>query len=177
MSNIYISLRKKDFDKFSYINNNMTGGNQLERENWQHFVNTLPNLEIFWRYFVVPMTNRIKSDIPDSNIGKLDYRNEVHKKIKKIGIIPHLIFYQLVLAKYHLSWPHYYSFQYFYIHLNTICDLIIDFIERINLLLKNTDDFIIKDDQVYIDFKNYEDLIGKYRNKIVHESNIVFKCI
>ena len=35
MSNNYISIRKKDLDKFSYINNNITGGNQLEREKWE----------------------------------------------------------------------------------------------------------------------------------------------
>lgn len=172
MSNNFINIRKEELDKFSYINNNSTGGSQFERDNWRYLVNIFPNLEIFWKYFVVPMTNRIKAEIPDNNLGKLDYRNEVNKKIKKIGIIPHLIFYQLKLARDHLSFPHYYSFQYFYIHLNTVCDLMYDFIIRINTLLKNNDEVIKKDDQVFIDFKNYEDLIGKYRNKIVHESNI-----
>lgn len=175
MKNFIINIKEENLEKFSYKNNDSTGGNQLERENWEQLKELFPNLEIFWRYFVVPMTKRVKIEISDCNPGKLDYRDEVNKKIKEMGIIAHLIFYQLILAKNHLQFYHYYSFQYFYIHLNTICDLINKFIQKINSLLNidnNNKYFIGKDDKEYNELNDFEKLIGKYRNAIVHHSNI-----
>lgn len=155
-----LKTSKNILEKFNYEND----GNQFEKENWHILKNKFPNLEIFWKYFIVPITNRI-----DPSIEKFDHcwpshRVSVDNNIRKIGIEYYSIFYHLIFSQYYLNKddkpP---SIFNFFIHLSIVCDLFLSFLFRLIHLIGNKINIPIFNESKY--FKNAKDYYKKYLDK------------
>jgi len=121
-----IKISENDLINYSYANEDKRfGGNDFERVNWIKIENSFKNHEIFWRYFIVPMTNRMKGNV-EKETYITNHRIEVNNIIKKLALVHFLIFYNLINAfdnigikqdiKKHV--------EYYFINLGTVLDLV-----------------------------------------------------
>jgi hypothetical protein len=127
----------------------------FEKDAWIVLQVKFQVLEEFWKLFVVPMTNRI---LNDSEKSFNDHREDVDIKIKKIGITNFTILFNIFMAKKYLDEFHgdILQFQYFYIHLGIVCDLIKSLIFRVMHLLEYLDNQEVIDLRININnLKNY----------------------
>jgi len=76
-------------------------GDSLEKNFYLQFLQTqFPNYEIFWKYFVIPATNRI-NNLKNSN--SICIRSDVENTIKEITSIHYSIFMHLIFSALHLN--------------------------------------------------------------------------
>jgi hypothetical protein len=104
-------------------------GDSNEKTHYHCLINEFPNSENFWKYFVVPLTERINSN---PTIRK---RDGVTNDIYRIATLNYTIFLNFAYANTHTFFPVISSFENFYSHLGTICDLSEDLILNFYLLL------------------------------------------
>ena len=86
------------------------------------FKDEFPNTEIFWKYFVVPSTNRINKLITNPE-ERIRHREGISNDIKDLGALHYSMFMNLIYANYQLEHFGLSSFENFYTHLGTSCDL------------------------------------------------------
>lgn len=107
-------------EKFSYSN----FGDHYEKNFASMMNGKFPNSEVFWKFFVVPMTKRIVSDDVNDQIRP---RESVSIDIQSISTCHYSIFLNIIYADDCLKEKQLGFFENFYAHLATICDLTDDF--------------------------------------------------
>ena len=132
MNELKISLEKLNdlVSKSSYVNE----GDSYERRYSELFKEEFPNTEIFWRYFVVPSTNRINTLITNSE-ERIRQRENVSNDIKDLGALHYSMFINLIYANHQLEHFGLASFENFYTHLGTSCDLAEEVLMRAYFLI------------------------------------------
>jgi hypothetical protein len=108
-------------------------GDNFEKLFWTFLKERFPNCEAFWRYLVVPYTKRIESQIKDQN-ERLRPREGIAEDIERIASFHYSIFMNLIYAYDHLRDFRLSSFEDFYTHLGSVCDLAENFLLRAHLL-------------------------------------------
>ncbi|MFH1287289.1 MAG: hypothetical protein ABII25_01155, partial [bacterium] len=93
-----------------------------------------PNCEEFWKFIIVPSTNRI-NDRNESGDEAIREREGISEDIKDIAHLHYTTFLNLVYAHDHLTNFGLSSFEDFYIHLSSACDLAEGFLLKIYLLI------------------------------------------
>lgn len=109
-------------------------GDINERVFWPFLNETFPNCEMFWSRFVVPLTKRIQSEIQDPN-ERIRKRDGVSIDIERMTLLHYSMFLNLVYAHNHLRDFRLSSFEDFYIHLASACDLTEDFLLKVYSLI------------------------------------------
>lgn len=102
-----------------------TSGDRYEQE-FSHYVQkSFPNCEVFWRFFVVPLTRRMRR-YPVSIYNERDsirFRQGVRSELIDIASSHYSIFMNLVYAHLHLEEWELCSLEDVYVHLASACDL------------------------------------------------------
>jgi hypothetical protein len=106
-------------------------GDDYERTYWSFFNESFPNCELFWRKFIVPYTKRIE---PQAN-DRLLQRDGISEDLFNLGLTHYSMFINLIYAHNHMREPRLSSFEDFYVHLGTTCDLVEAFLCRSYLML------------------------------------------
>jgi len=146
-------------------------GDSYERLYWTFLKERFPNCETFWRYFIVPFTKRIEFEIKDPN-EKIRPREGISEDIKNVVSFHYSMFLNLIYSYDHLRHFKLSSFEDFYTHLGSACDLAEDFLLKTYLLiLESTDQKndilqkLNKEDFLKLAEKWYEDKYSKaYEN-------------
>jgi hypothetical protein len=85
-----------------------------------------PNYETFWRDIVVPMTRRI--ELPLGSQSRHEQREGIAQNLWRVSYLHYTAFQHLTYAYDHLALPLSSSFNDFYTHLGSVCDLAEDFL-------------------------------------------------
>ncbi len=109
-------------------------GDSYERDFGRIVVQRFPNCELFWKLFVVPLTERI-SNYPNELTNQIRPRHGVAPQLEDIANTNYTIFLNLVYAHMHLQTDMLSSLEDFYAHLGSTCDLVETFLERWFFLL------------------------------------------
>lgn len=109
-------------------------GDSYERLYWTFFKERFPNCETFWSYFVVPFTKRIELEIKDPN-GRIRPREGISEDVKDIASFHYSMFLNLIYSYDHLQNFRLSSFEDFYTHLGSACDLAEEFLLKTYLLI------------------------------------------
>ncbi len=109
-------------------------GDSHERQWWSYFQERFPNCEMFWRYFIVPHTNRI---LPEGKIEEeiIRPRKRVAKEIRIISNVHYSMFINIIYSLDHLKNFQLSSFEDFYIHLASAGDLAEEFLLKTYFLI------------------------------------------
>ncbi|MBA7658088.1 hypothetical protein ES703_66036 [subsurface metagenome] len=107
-------------------------GVEEEKKYWVLFKERFPNLEIFWRHFIVPATKRIE-DVRDPK-ERTCLGTGVQKEITRIVSLHYSVFLALVYCYDHLQHFRISSFEDFYAHIVSALDLAEEFLLRVYLL-------------------------------------------
>ena len=109
-------------------------GDSYEKQYGGLVVPKFPNCELFWKLFVVPLTERI-SDYPNGLIYNIRPRQGVDTALENIANTNYTTFLNLIYAHIHLNSDMISSLENFYSHLGSVCDLVETFLERWFFLL------------------------------------------
>jgi len=184
---VALSKIKDIISKLHFTND----GDSYEGLYWTFFKERFPNCEDFWRYFIVPFTKRI--DYKIKIISGADYtseseflnqdpserihsREDISQDIQDIGSLHYSMFVNLAYSYDNLRNFRKSSFEAFYMHLGSACDLAEEFLLKTYLLiLECTDqkseilqelkkeDFLKRAEKWYDD--NYSKVYGDYLKK------------
>ena len=128
---IALSKLRRVISKTHFAND----GDGAERVYWVYLKERFPNCETFWRYFVVPSTKRIELEVSEPNERRIQHREGISEDIKDITSFHYSIFVNLIYSYDHLQKSGLSSFEDFYIHLESACDLAEDFLLKTYLLI------------------------------------------
>ena len=109
-------------------------GDPYEVSYWTFLKERFPNCETFWRYFVVPFTKRIEIEIKDPN-ERIRPREGISEDIKGIATFHYSMFLNLIYSYDHFQNFRLSSFEGFYMHLGSACDLAEEFLLKTYLLI------------------------------------------
>lgn len=112
----------------------MEHGDFYEREYFAFTKEDFPNYENFWRWFVVPLTQRIEGAINQPGNG-IYFREEIDPKLTDIAAAHYSLFMHLVYAHWHLKHKVPSCLENTYAHLGTVCDLVETILEKWYLIL------------------------------------------
>lgn len=110
-----------------------SGGEASEMQYGYLLADQFPNAEKFWRYFIVPFTNRIQPGLTDLN-QLIHVRANTAAELHDIGSFHYSIFYNFLLAQQALTTKHSSFFESFYTHLGSLCDSVEELLIKIYLL-------------------------------------------
>ena len=110
-------------------------GDQYEKKYWLLLKERFPNCEIFWRNFIVPLTKRILPPSQVKNEDRIRFREGISEHLKKIASFHYTVFLNLVFSYDHLMNFGLSSFEDFYTHLGSACDLAEEFLLKTYLLI------------------------------------------
>jgi hypothetical protein len=166
----------KDIVSKTFFSND---GDSKERIFWPFLNGTFPNCEIFWSSFVVPFTKRIQSEVQDPN-ERIRKRDGVSIDIERMGLLHYSMFLNLVYAHTHLREFRLSSFEDFYIHLASACDLAEDFLLKVYSLILDCSgakslilEEINKEGFLQIAEKWYEESYPKEHRKFVEKAKTI----
>lgn len=127
------SRKLRDMISKTYFAND---GDSYERVYWTFLKERFPNCETFWRYFVVPSTKRIEAEFSASN-KRIHPREGISEDIIDITSFHYSMFMNLIYSYEHLNKfeSMLSSFEDFYIHLGSACDLAEEFLLKTYLLI------------------------------------------
>jgi hypothetical protein len=114
----------------TYFHNN---GDASEQQWWPFFKERFPNCETFWRYFIVPFTKRVDPQC-NSSESRIYAREDVSDDIKTMGTLHYSMLKKLIYSYDHLQNFKLSSFEDFYTHLVSSCDLAEEFLLKIYLI-------------------------------------------
>jgi hypothetical protein len=109
-------------------------GDEREIEHGYKISKNFPNCEKFWRTFVAPMTQRIYVKIGKSTSEPIRRRKEVSDDLYEIAVFHYTVFTKLIFAHGHLEDFRPSSFEEFYMHLVSCCDVAEDFLLKTYIL-------------------------------------------
>jgi hypothetical protein len=101
-------------------------GDSNEQRYWPTFKERFPNLELFWRQFIVPTSRRI--ELPPSDPKRIGRREHVDDALWGMTYLHYSVFLHLSYAHEHLNLPVVSSFGDFYTHLVSASDLAQEFL-------------------------------------------------
>jgi hypothetical protein len=102
-------------------------GDYYEKSYWPLLKDRFPNCEDYWRHFVVPITRRMEANVTDQRKRTLT-REHISEDIMDLASLHYSMFMHLVCGYDHVMSPRLSSFEDFYTHLATACDLAEDFL-------------------------------------------------
>ncbi len=108
-------------------------GDGFEQQFGDLIIKEFPNCELYWLKFVVPSTNRIDKSITNPQ-ARIRYREGVAFEIMELHAVHYSIFLNLIYAHNHLKDMRLSSFEDFYFHLGSSCDLAEEFLQKVYLL-------------------------------------------
>lgn len=108
-------------------------GDDYEKKYGPVFKEHFPNLELFWRKFVVPTSRRIEQS--DQNQFRIARRDDVNDSLWDATFLHYSMFLHLVYAYEHLTLPFLSSFGDVYAHLVSASDLAQEFLIKIYHLI------------------------------------------
>jgi len=73
-------------------------GDRHERERWRLIRDRFPNYEIFWRLYVVPLTNRVLAPAADPDRSWIRIRRDIPSEWQKLALCHYSVFYRLSRA-------------------------------------------------------------------------------
>lgn len=114
---------------FSFKND----GDFNEREYGSIIVDIFKNNELFWQYFVTPMTNRVDDNVV-LQIDKTDPRKGIDNSIKDFVAIHYSAYLNLTYAADCLKFNRQSAFENFYTNLGSVCDLTEEFLTQVYFL-------------------------------------------
>ncbi len=114
-------------------------GDRYEQEWWTFLKERFPNCECFWRRFIVPSTKRIEPQVQDSK-DRIYARDNVSNDVKSISLCHYSMFMNFVNAYDNLQNFTSSSFEDFYVHLASACDLAEEFLLKVYLLILECQD-------------------------------------
>ncbi len=120
----------KFIESASYSKN----GESNERLHGAILAQAFPNSEKFWKYFIVPLTNRLDTTITNPHIA-IQTRPGTSTDLHDIGSFHYSLFYNFLLAQLSLTTKHPSYFESFYTHLGSICDSAEELLIKIYLLI------------------------------------------
>jgi len=129
-----IQIAPDEFDNLLRNASFQVNGDVYEQNYGDLIAHMFPNCELFWKLFVVPLTERI-SGYPNPLTGNIRPRNEVNHQLENIANTYYTTFLNLVYAHLHLQHNIISSLENFYAHLGSACDLVETFLERWFFLL------------------------------------------
>ncbi len=109
-------------------------GDAYEQLYWTFVKERFPNCEIFWKNFIVSLTKRIEHNINDPN-ERMRIREGISDDIGDAIFIHHSMFVNLIYAYDHLQNFRISSFEDFYTHLGSACDLAEEFLLKTHLII------------------------------------------
>jgi hypothetical protein len=109
-------------------------GDTYEQHYWTFVKERFPNCETFWKNFIVPLTKRIELNITDLN-ERIRNRDGIYDDIKDASLFHYSMFINLIFAYDHLENFRLSSFEDFYTHLGSACDLAEEFLLKIYLII------------------------------------------
>lgn len=78
-------------------------GDRWEQELWSFTEETFPAYQVFWRRYVVPLTNRINPAVSASTPEKIRLRSEITGQLEKMTMHHYSVFYFLARARKRIS--------------------------------------------------------------------------
>lgn len=127
-------MRIDKYVEFLNYINLMEHGDFYEREYFAFLKDDFPNYENFWRWFVVPLTQRLEGEIKQPGNG-IYFRKDIDPKLKEIAAAHYSLFMHLGYAHWHLEHKVPSCLENVYAHLATVCDLIETILEKWYLIL------------------------------------------
>ena len=109
-------------------------GEDNERLHGHLLANLFPNSEIFWKHFIVPLTNRLDTSVTNPRMS-IQVRPNTSKDLHDIGSFHYSIFYNFLLAHLGLTTKHPSYFESFYTHLGSICDSAEEFLIKLYFII------------------------------------------
>lgn len=97
-------------------------GDSNEKQYWSFLKKRFPNAEELWRSILVPITKRIELETKDP-VERIRTREGVSEDLKDSATYQYSMFLNLAYAHVHLQTFGPSSFENFYMHLATACDL------------------------------------------------------
>ena len=128
-SRVILSEVEKIISK-TYFHND---GDVSEQQWWTFFKERFPNCETFWRYFIVPFTKRVDPQGKSSE-NRIYAREDVSDDIKTMGTLHYSMLKKLIYSYDHLQNFRLSSFEDFYTHLVSSCDLAEEFLLKVYLI-------------------------------------------
>ena len=113
------TITKKKLIEITNIVSFENNGDSNEQKYSEIINNNFNNCEKFWKKIIVPQTNRIENS-QERNISK---RKNISEDLKKVADIHYSIFNHFIFAHNHYAKIIISSFEDFYYHIGTICDL------------------------------------------------------
>ena len=127
---ITLDTLRRFLDKASF----KMDGDSYEQQFADLLSGRFPNCERFWKFFVVPSTERM-AGYPTSLLKNVRFRQGMNADLEDIATTHYSMFLNLVYAHVHLQGPILSSLEDFYVHLASTCDLVDTFLEKSYLLL------------------------------------------
>lgn len=124
-----VNVDKLILDKLLRASSFQLNGDINEKRFGQYVVSRFPNCELFWKLFVVPLTERL-SGYPQLLTDNIRPRKGVAVDLENIANINYSIFLNIVYAHIHLQVNLPCSLENFYVHLASVCDLAETFLEK-----------------------------------------------
>lgn len=129
-----IKVTRQNLDDLLQKSSFQLDGDSYEQSYGHLVVQRFPNCELFWKLFVVPLTERI-SDYPNALTRNIRPRNGVDQRLEDLANTNYTTFLNLVYAHIHLQNDTISSLENFYTHLGSTCDLVETFLERFFFIL------------------------------------------
>ncbi len=111
-------------------------GDSYERNFGNLLSESFPSCEIYWKNFIVPLTNRLLG-YPKVFEKDIHFRKNIDPNLEDISLIHYSIFFNLIYAYCHLANPILSSLEDFYVHLSCVYDLVDTFLEKNYMLILN----------------------------------------
>jgi hypothetical protein len=108
-------------------------GDGNEKLFWPLFIDKFPNSEIFWRHMLVPLTKRIVPEVKDPT-ERIRFRDGVSEDLKDIATFQYCMILNLIYSHDHFRNFRLSSFEDFYMHLGSVCDLAEDYLLKTYML-------------------------------------------
>lgn len=84
----------ENLDAFSLL----IHGDQFESERWRLVKDRFPRYELFWRSYVVLLTNRIDPTVPQSDPSWIRLRTDIPPRFEKLAVCHYSVFYYVSRA-------------------------------------------------------------------------------
>ena len=129
-----IKVTRQNLDDLLLKSSFQKDGDSYEQKYGHLIAHRFPNCELFWKLFVVPLTERIL-DYPNALANNIRPRNGVDQRLEDLVNTNYTTFLNLVYAHIHLQNDTISSLENFYTHLGSTCDLVETFLERCFFIL------------------------------------------
>jgi len=134
---IKLSEIEKIIDKTSF----RKSGHSREKKFGYILAKSFANFEKYWKYLIVPQTNRVdNSFVATKERLLIDPRENVSPDLHEIGSYHYSVFLNFLFAEKALEKKQISFFENFYTHLGSICESAEEFLLKVYLVLLECDD-------------------------------------